>query len=58
MRNNKIVKGVERMRRLFLRWKNSELGEEKTNEVAYTCRKVNKQVKTIIYQKMIIGKNL
>ena len=31
-------------------WKNSEPGEEKTNEEAYTCRKANKQVRRIIHK--------
>ena len=39
---------MERKRRLFLMWKNSEPGEEKKNEKAY--RKANKQVKRIIYK--------
>ena len=48
--NNKIGEGVERKRCLFLMWKNSEPGEEKTNEEACTWRKANKQVKRIIYK--------
>ena len=39
---------MERKRRLFLKWKNSEPGEEKANEEAY--RKANKQVKRVIYK--------
>ena len=58
--NDEISGEVERKRCLFLMWKNSEPGEEKTKEEAYihVGKLMSKSKGSYINQRTIIGKNL